>query len=341
MKGQPSRASNDERRSGLIRALAPAVLNIDRDQIRRAPYAVSAEIPEAQHNALIDHALELGGPPGPVIGRKISTPEGHTVEVLLGWERLAAFTHKDAYPRATKIPLGVIDCNASDAAFYAIEYASQDQKAAGLNTSPLLYATAAQTALEYFSKPDRTWKIQTLANALCINRTTLSNRLRLLKGLQPRTRELLQQGLLKPQFAKHLLAEHSPQRQERLAAQATKGMMSTRALYKLVHPDYEPPKTIASPRGQKKQRLGDLGTMERALSESYGTPTTITLENNTGYVDLPFHSLSELKGLLDNLDKNIETDPLLKGNLTITMDNKREANALLLELGANTDPDLD
>jgi hypothetical protein len=341
MKGQPSRASNDERRSRLIRTLAPTVQNIDRDHIRRAPYAVSAEIPDAQHNAMIDHALELGGPPGPVIARKISTEEGHTVEVLLGWERLEAFTHKDAYPRANKIPLGVIDCNASDAAFYAIEYAHQDQKAAGFATSPLLYAAAAKTAIEYFSKPDQKWKIQTLANALCINRATLSNRLRLLKGLQPRTRELLQQGLLKPQFAKHLLAEPSPQRQERLAAQATKGMMSTRALYKLVHPDYEPPKTIASPRGQKKQRLGDLGTMERALSENYGTPTTITLENHKGYVDLPFHSLSELKGLLDHLDQNIVTDPLLKGNLTIRMDNKREANALLLELGANTDPDLD
>jgi len=315
--------------------------NIDRREIRRAPYAVSAEIPEAQHNALIDHALELGGPPGPVIARRISSPDGHTVEVLIGWERLEAFTHPDAYPRAPTIPLGVIDCNASDAAFYAIEYAYQDQKAAGLNTSPLLYAAAAKSALEHFSKPDQIWKIQTLANALCINRTTLSNRLRLLKGLQPRTRELLQQGLLKAQDAKTLLAEPCPERQERLAAQASKGMMSTRALYKLVHPDYEPPKTIATPRGQKKQRLGDLGAMERALTETYGTATTITLQNNRGYVELPFYSLAELKGLLANLDQHITTDPLLKGNLTITMDNKREANALLLELGANTDPELD
>jgi hypothetical protein len=319
------------------------VQNIDRDQIRRAPYAVSAEIPKAQHNAMIDHALELGGPPGPVIARKITSPEGHTMEVLIGWERLEAFTHKDAYPRATSIPLGVIDCNAADAAFYAIEYASHDQKAAGLATSPLLYAAAAETAIEYFSKPDKEWKIQTLANALCIARPTLSNRLRLLKGLQPRTCELLQQGLLKPQFAKTLLAEPSPERQERLAAQATKGMMSTRALYKLVHPDYEPPKTIASPRGQKKHRLGDLGAMERTLSENYGTPATIALDQGQqkGYIEMKFHSLSELKGLLAQLDKNIETDPLLRGNLTMKVDNKREANTLLLELGANTDPDLD
>lgn len=321
--------------------MAPAVQNLDREAIRRAPYAINAEIPNAQHNALIEHALELGGPPGPVIGRSISTEEGHTVEILFGWERLAAFTHPDVYPKATQIPVGVMDCNASDAAFFAIEYAYHEQQAAGFGTCPLLYAAAAQNAIEYFSKPGKPWKIQTLANALCINRTTLSNRLRLLKGLQPRTRELLRMGLLKPEFAKILLAEPSPERQERLAAQASKGMMSTRALYRLVHPDYEPPKTIANPRGQHKQRLGDIGAMERSLSERYGTKTTLALENHKGFLDFPFHSLSELKGLLENLDQYLETDGLLKGSLTLRMDNKREANALLLELGANTDPDLD
>jgi len=323
--------------------LAPAMQNVERDQIRRAPYAISPEIPEAQHNAMIDHALELGGPPGPVIARKIATPEGHTVEVLLGWERLEAFTHPDAFPRSPSIPLGIIDCNAADAAFYAIEYAALDQKASGLITSPLLYAAAAQTAIEHFTKPDNKWKIQTLANALCIARPTLSNRLRLLKGLMPKTRQLLQEGLIKAEFAKILLAEPSPGRQERLATRAARGMMSSRTLYRLVHPDYEPPKMIASPRGQKKHRLGDLGSMEQALSENYGTATTIALDGGQqkGYVEMRFHSLSELKGLLEQLDRQIETDPLLRGTLTMNVENKGEANALLLELGANTDPELD
>jgi hypothetical protein len=83
--------------------------------------------------------------------------------------------------------------------------------------------------------------------------------------------------------------------------------------------------------------------MERTLSETYGTATTIALDTGQqkGYVEMPFHSLSELKGLLEQLDKHITTDPLLRGNLTLKVDNKREANALLLELGANTDPELD
>ena len=43
---------------------------------------------------------------------------------------------------------------------------------------------------------------------------------------------------IKPEFAKILLAEPSPQRQEHLAARVARGKMSTRALYKLVHPGY-------------------------------------------------------------------------------------------------------
>jgi len=323
--------------------LAPAIQNVNRGLLKRAPYAISPEIPEAQHNALIDHAVELGGPPGPVIAREIpTTAEGQTLEVLVGWERLEAFTHKDAFPRATSVPLGSIDCNSADAAYYAIEYASLDQKAAGLITSPLLYATAAQAAIDHFSKPEQQWSIQDLANALCIARPTLSNRLRLLKGLGPQTRELLQNGQIKPEFAKILLAEPSIERQQHLATRVARGMMSTRVLYKLVHPGYEPPQTVAQPRGKSRDRAGDLALMERALAENYGTTTQIALDKGShkGYVEMHFSSLSELKGLLAKLDGQVDTDTLIKGDLTLRADNATQANALLMELGANTDPDL-
>jgi len=74
--------------------------------------------------------------------------------------------------------------------------------------------------------------------------------------------------------------------------------------------------------------------MEQTLSENYGTATSIVLDNTTqtGYIEMGFHSLSELKGLLEQLDKNITTDTLLRGNLTMQVNNKNEANALLLQL---------
>ncbi|MFK8050310.1 MAG: hypothetical protein AB8B81_17935 [Halioglobus sp.] len=339
----PNRTENASRRNRLIRWLAPAIQDIPRDQVRRAPYAITADIPNAQQNALVDHALDLGGPPGTVIGRKIATEDGHTVEVLIGWERIEAFTDRDAFPRATTLPIGVIDCNAAEAAFYAIEYAQQDQRASGLITSALLYAKAANIALEHFGKPDKPWSIQTLANALCIARPTLSNRLRLLKGLQPKTHALLQSGQIKPQFAKTLLAEPNAQRQENLAEQAAKGMMSSRALYKLVHPGYEPPKLVAQPRGKPKQRLGDAGLMQRTLTENYGTGVDITLDKHAhkGTVEFRFDSLSILKGLIEKLEADIEHDSIIKGSLMMQVNNAQEANTLLMELGANSDPELD
>jgi hypothetical protein len=340
---QPTRLANESRRSRLVKQLAPAIQNVPCEQIQRAPYAISAEVPNAQHQALIDHALELAAPPGTVVGRDVATPDGHRVEVLLGWERLQAYLHPDAFPRAKAAPIGLIECNAADAAFYAIELAAQDHKAAGLISTPLLYAAAAQTAREHFGRPDRPWTIQALANALCIARPTLSNRLRLLKGLAPKTRALLQDGLIKPEFAKILLAEFSPTRQEQLASQAAKGMMSSRALYRLVHPDYQPPRTVAQPRSRIRHRLGDVGLMERTLSERYGAATSIVLDSvrHTGSVAMKFHSLSELQGLLAALDQTIRTDALLRGQLIFSVDNAQDANALLLELGANSDPELD
>lgn len=337
----PDRLTNEIRRSKLIRLLAPAMQNIPREHISHAPYAIQADVPDAQQNALIDHALELGGPPGTVIGRKVATSEGYRVEILVGWERLQAFLHPDAYPRSPKIPIGMIECNAAEAAFYAIEYAAQDHLASGLLSSPLLYAMAARSAIDHFGRPDRPWSIQTLANALCIARPTLSNRLRLLRGLAPKTQELLQKGKIKAEFAKILLAERSIQRQEQLALQAAKGMMSTRTLYRLVHPGYEPPQTVAQPRGKILERLGDVSLMERTLAERYGTPTVISLDakKHQGTVELAFHSLSELRGLLDNLERYVQTDTLVRGQLMFSVEGSREANALLLELGANSDPE--
>ncbi len=230
---QPHRTSNEDRSKRLISLLTPVLVQIPVEQIRRAPYAIQAEIPDAQHRGLISHAQELRAPPGSVIGRRINTVEGHTVEILIGWERLQAFLHREAFPRTKTLTIGLIDCNTAEAAFYAIEYAAKDHQASGFTSTPLLYAAAAQTALEHFGEEDQPWSIQTLANALSIARPTLSNRLRLLKGLAPKSRQLLQQGLIKPEMAKILLAEHSLERQEHLAALAAKGMMSTRALYKL------------------------------------------------------------------------------------------------------------
>ena len=108
-------------------------------------------------------------------------------------------------------------------------------------------------------------------------------------------------------------------------------------------PAYEPPKLVAQPRSKSKERLADVDLMQRSLAEDYGTQVEIVLEASSqkGYVEMNFQSLSILKGLLEKLDGEMQSDHLVKGNLVLQVANAGEANALLTEMGANSDPILD
>ena len=330
-------------RQRLARLLAPVSRNIDRHLIRRAPYAIRPYPSSGQRNALISNAIEHAAPPGLVIARPIPTDrEGCTVEVLTGWERVEAYLHPDAFPHARQVPLALMSVTDEDAAYYAIELGMKEHAAAGYLTSPIAYATAAGCALAHFSTKQHRWSIQDLANALCIARPTLSNRLRLLKGLQPRVRELIDNGALKPECAKILLAERSPLRQVSLAERAATGALTTRALYRAVHPGYEPPKLVQRRRRASQGRLGDTGAMERTLEAMYGAPAQIAMEaseDGAGFVELRFHSLAELKGLLETLDHRASTDTLFRGELTFHARNSADADSLLHEMGATRDLD--
>lgn len=337
-------ADNAQRRARLRRLLAPVTRSVDRQIIRRAPYALRTTLSEVQLTALVDHASELGGPPGLVIGREIPTDaQGCEVEVLIGWERVEAYLHRDAYPRATQVPMATLAVADEDAAYYAIEQAKLDSAGAGYPASTIEYALASMQALTYFNQGSESWSIQRLANALCIARPTLSNRLRLLTGLAPSVRTLLETQTLKPELAKILLAESDPAKQTSLAEQAVAGQWSTRALYQQVHPGYQPPQTTAVKRQprSKKQPVGDLALMERTLQETFAAPARILtedLEDAVGQIDLRFYSLSELKGLIDRLARRARTDTLFEGRLSLSAGDANTLDRLLRETGAITDP---
>ncbi|MEM6485580.1 MAG: hypothetical protein AAF662_11430, partial [Pseudomonadota bacterium] len=90
---------NRIRRKKLINQLAPALSDIDREELMRAPYAAKPEISEAKANALIYAAIDLTAPPGAVIGRRVVVDAQSRVEILVGWERVEALLHPDAFPR--------------------------------------------------------------------------------------------------------------------------------------------------------------------------------------------------------------------------------------------------
>ncbi|MEO0436584.1 MAG: hypothetical protein AAF098_06730 [Pseudomonadota bacterium] len=338
-----SRSKNRVRRNKLISQLAPALSDISREELIRAPYAAKPEISKAKANALIYAAIELTSPPGAVIGRRVVVDAQTKVEILIGWERVEALLHPDAFPRASSVPVGLIEVSDADAAFYAIEYAARDQAASGLRTSPLLYAAAAKTAISHFSRPEKTWSIQALADALTLARPTLSNRLRLLKGLGPKTQALLQAGEIHPECAKILLGEHSQERQDHLAELVSRGMMSTRALYRLVHPDYQPPRTLPSSRSASRGYDSNITLLERSLSERFGTAATVLKSDRERqcHIELPYYSLSELKGLMAHLEQRIENESLVTGTLTLSATSKDTTHRLLDALGAGDESTLE
>lgn len=336
---------NAERRARLMRVLAPVTRNVDRQSVRRAPYALQTTLSDVHHQSLVNHASELGGPPGVVIAREIpADAQGCTVEVLMGWERVEAYLHRDAYSRATQIPLATIEACDEDAAYYALEHAKLDCAGAGYPASAIDSALAAMQALTHFTTNNTPWSIQRLADALCIARPTLSNRLRLLKGLAPSVRALLEAGTLKAELGKILLAESDPQKQSALAERAVAGQWSTRVLYQHVHPTYEPPRSSPEkdpPRKPKKPAVADHALMERTLQETFGAPASITtedLEGTAGQIDLRFYSVSELKGLIDQLDRKARTDTSFQGSLCLRAADANALDRLLLETGAVTDP---
>jgi hypothetical protein len=53
-----------------------------------------------------------------------------------------------------------------------------------------------------------------------------------------------------------------------------------------------------------------------------------------GFVDLTFHSLAELKGILEKLDRTAQTDTVFQGALTFQATNPNDADQLLREMGA-------
>ena len=81
--------------------------------------------------------------------------------------------------------------------------------------------------------------------------------------------------------------------------------------------------------------------MERTLQETFGAPTTITtedLENAAGQIDLRFYSLSELKGLIDRLDRKARTDRVFQGSLCLRAADADDLDTLLRETGVVIDP---
>ncbi|KZX58033.1 hypothetical protein A3709_20695 [Halioglobus sp. HI00S01] len=335
----PTTAQNLERAEAL-RSITYTMTDVDPDLVEKAPFAIKAHPTRAQIDEIKDVASDLGTTPGINIARYIEGPDGEQrVQLLTGIERYEAGREVQRF--AKKIPLRVIpEMSDSDAVYYAIEYAYRDHKHAEFSVSHVDYALAARNAISHFSRPGQQLPVQALANALCLSRSVLSNRLRLLTKLDKEVIELLNKGRIGADHAKILTGEKSAMKQISLARRVATGGMTTRKLYQAVNPNYEAPQLVSRRRRVKKTKLGDVGAMERKLEETYGTQAQIsinTTEGVTAVVDLRFVTFAVLKGIVEKLDGVIQDETVIEGDLSFYAKNPRDTDRLLEELGATED----
>lgn len=140
-----------------------------------------------------------------------------------------------------------------------------------------------------------------IADRLGINRTTVTNTLRLLRA-SPSVQAMVQHGALSAGHVRAILALEFDTDQERVAARAVKNGLSVRATEELVAkwnaPDGEGKKTKVEKPGDPNVRAAVL-ELERTL----GTRVKITGDGRRGAVQIRYFSAEDLSRIFDWITK--------------------------------------
>lgn len=157
-----------------------------------------------------------------------------------------------------------------------------------------------------------------LARRVGKERATVANSLRLLK-LPPKAREMVIAGQLSMGHARALLGLDVVAAIEAGAAQVTTKGLSVRQTEELVRRlhkaggDGAPPsgKSPAAPTDAPKEKSASVRDVESRLQRALGTRVQLNQRSNTaGTIEIHYHSLDELDGLLARLT-NLSHDPEL------------------------------
>ncbi len=161
------------------------------------------------------------------------------------------------------------------------------------NLNPLDTAEAYDTLIRKFS-----YTHEVLAKRIGKDRTNITNFLRLLKLPDP-IKEDLRRELLSMGHARTLLAvEHLPT-QLNLSRRVVKNKLSVRDLEKIVR-NYK--NKHESPEQRPQEKDEHLALLEKNLSRHLATRVVIHKKtNNSGKLEIHFHSWEELERLLENL----------------------------------------
>jgi len=139
---------------------------------------------------------------------------------------------------------------------------------------------------------------ETVADAVGRSRSAVSNLLRLLE-LQPEVRTLVEQGQLEMGHARALLALKNRE-QVNAARHVVKAGLSVRATEAYVKSQQ---KAGSKSKAQKPARDPNIISLERDMSDYLGSPVNIRHKSGKGTVEIRYHSLDQLQGILEKIKK--------------------------------------
>lgn len=159
------------------------------------------------------------------------------------------------------------------------------------NLNPLDAAEAYETLIRKFS-----YTHEVLARRIGMDRTNITNHLRLLKLPDP-IKEDLRQDRLSMGHARTLLALDSLTAQLRLSRKVVNHKLSVRDLERIVQNYKEKVKSAPT---KAKEEDQEITALESALSRHLSTRVRVkTKSNESGKIEIHFHSRDELDRLLD------------------------------------------
>ncbi len=144
---------------------------------------------------------------------------------------------------------------------------------------------------------------EALSGRLGMERTTITNHLRLLK-LPEEVRTLVADGKLSMGHAKVILGIDSQSQQSGIAAKAADEGLSVRELERLLKGGKEKNHSLAGKNAGKKPQLADpnIADLEDRLSKSLGTKVRVKHKGKKGgMLHIEYYSLEQLEGLLEKM----------------------------------------
>lgn len=248
------------------------------DLIQRGKYQPRTHMDESALQDLAD-SIKTQGIIQPVVVRKI---ESGNYEIIAGERRWRAAQMAGLH----KVPVVIRDIPDEAAVVVALIENIQRE-----NLNPVEEAAGLQRLIDEFGLTH-----QQIAETIGRSRTAVTNLIRLL-GLQPKHKELLEQGKIDMGHARAMLPLEEEKQTELANAVVQKGLSvrQAEAMAKKLQEGKQRKK-------KKPEKSADIKTLEDDISERLGATVLIDHKpNGKGKLVIEYHSSDELEGIIEKI----------------------------------------